>query len=270
MSHCSKPASGALPNYGHPLFGGLGGLWPMNESGGNTIYDLSGNGNNGTLLGGADWEAGKFGPAIDFHTTNDERVVITNTANKLDIPTTMDFTISIWFKFTSFTGTQILAVNGDTNNRYQLGMQGSVDELRWRIRDNSTNYDIDISNASTAYPVGTWHHAIAGREGSNTFFSVDGVAQSPQAMTITATYGSDMVLGIGFGLTAIELQGSLDNYMFYKRALSASEKQQLYLNPFILFDRDPIELWVGSVGAGAPPAATTGIMTTNTGFWGGV
>jgi hypothetical protein len=64
------------------------------------------------------------------------------------------------------------------------------------------------------------------------------------------------------------MAGHVDVPTIYNRALSASEIIQLYREPVIMFERDPIELWVGSTSIEEPPVGAAGIMTTNTGFWG--
>ena len=52
-----KPPLGARLIPGHPLANGLVGCWLMNEGSGNKVYDLSGNGNSGTLTNGPEWKA---------------------------------------------------------------------------------------------------------------------------------------------------------------------------------------------------------------------
>jgi len=42
------------------------GLWLFDEDEGDVVEDLSGNGNNGTLMGKPKWVAGKFGSALEF------------------------------------------------------------------------------------------------------------------------------------------------------------------------------------------------------------
>ena len=50
----------------------LTGLWQLGEGAGGTTYDLSGNGNHGTLTNGASWTTGgRVGAALDFDGVND-------------------------------------------------------------------------------------------------------------------------------------------------------------------------------------------------------
>ena len=41
--------------------------------------------------------------------------------------------------------------------------------------------------------------------------------------------------------------------MRWDDALNASEIAELYLRPFAMFDRTPLELWVGATSVGVPP-----------------
>ncbi len=45
-------------------------LWHFDEGTGNTVYDASPNGNNGTLVNGATWTTGRFGSALHFNGEN--------------------------------------------------------------------------------------------------------------------------------------------------------------------------------------------------------
>ncbi|MBU0598822.1 LamG domain-containing protein, partial [Patescibacteria group bacterium] len=69
-----KPLLGVQLNRSHPLAKGLVGCWVMNEGAGNKIYDLSGNGNDGSFPGGTAnplWKPGRTGPALKFDGVND-------------------------------------------------------------------------------------------------------------------------------------------------------------------------------------------------------
>lgn len=63
-----KPFRGVQLNRSHPLAQGLVGCWIMNEGGGNLVYDLSGNGINGTLINNAAWSNTEYGSSIIFPT----------------------------------------------------------------------------------------------------------------------------------------------------------------------------------------------------------
>ncbi|KKL14339.1 hypothetical protein LCGC14_2516680 [marine sediment metagenome] len=68
-----KPIMGVQLNYGHDKSRGLVGIWIFNDKPGvvGRTYDLSGNGNHGTLVADTHSVPGKFGNALDFDGTGD-------------------------------------------------------------------------------------------------------------------------------------------------------------------------------------------------------
>jgi hypothetical protein len=68
----------------------LVGWWRFDEGNGTTAYDSSGNGNDGTLIGGATWVAGRFGGGIELD----------GTSGYISVPdfelTTNSITFAIW------------------------------------------------------------------------------------------------------------------------------------------------------------------------------
>jgi hypothetical protein len=48
----------------------LVGQWKFDEGSGTTAYDSSGNGHDGTLVGGATWADGRFGGGIELDGTS--------------------------------------------------------------------------------------------------------------------------------------------------------------------------------------------------------
>ncbi|MFC1719289.1 hypothetical protein ACFL6S_36910 [Candidatus Poribacteria bacterium] len=71
--------------------------WTFEEGSGKVVGDVSGNGNDGELMGGAKWVDGKFSKALDFDGSSnyievpfDESMRVINEG---------DFTIAAWYKF---------------------------------------------------------------------------------------------------------------------------------------------------------------------------
>jgi hypothetical protein len=58
-----KPMLGRQINHAHGLSDFVG-CWLMNEGAGDKVYDLSGNGKDGTLTNGPTWDVGSFGPGV--------------------------------------------------------------------------------------------------------------------------------------------------------------------------------------------------------------
>jgi len=260
-----KPRLFRKPRKGHWATKGLVGLWLFNEGPGNTkVFDLSGNGIIGTKTG-AIWKPAKFGSGIDF-------IANTDTIVFSPLPTvfTSRFTIIIWYK-----GDTILAA--DDNNLFtdwtseQLFLT-RIDTVSSKIAcftkmgsGGDTQYGGDFTGSTIT--LNAWEQIVFVNDGvklkayinailSGTDFNVAGTFS--QSAT-TVTMGDENDTG---------LDGKIDHVMIFNRALSASEISQLYLNPFCMFERDPIELWVGATSVGVPPVGMAGAMTTNSGYWG--
>ena len=76
---------------------GLVGHWTFDDGAGAVAKDSSGNGNDGTLVNGPTWTAGKVGGALQFDGNNKTRV-IANVANNMP-----EFTACVWVNPDSLT-----------------------------------------------------------------------------------------------------------------------------------------------------------------------
>ena len=107
---------------------GLVAYWPLDEGGGTTTADASGNGNDGTLnLPG--WDSGKFGGALNFDGVDD--YVDCGNPSILDFGTG-DFTISAWIKTTAPAGETIFG-----NGCCQPQHQNKRNQTKQFLRHNS-------------------------------------------------------------------------------------------------------------------------------------
>ena len=70
-----KPRPFRKPVKGHWATKGLVCFPLMNEGSGDKVFDLSGNGNTGTLGAGTTWVSGKFGPVTN-HSAQAHEIVI--------------------------------------------------------------------------------------------------------------------------------------------------------------------------------------------------
>jgi len=66
-------------------------VWLFDEGAGDQIKDFTGNGNDGVLMNGPAWVAGKYGTAISLDGVDDQ-AEINNPVNMVD----PDFTIMLW------------------------------------------------------------------------------------------------------------------------------------------------------------------------------
>jgi len=235
-----KPPLFAKPAHGHPLGpdGGLCGYWPMNEGRYNKdftkVFDVSGNGYDGTFTGTVDWVSGKFGSAIQILSNEN----VTLPLNAYDMGIRRHATFVLFFRI----------VNSVAENRYMFSDYNSSKGFAIRI-DNAAgvsffvypnNHRVTVAHT---FVINRDYMLVGVMDGPNMYLYLDGVYLD------SALLGED--IGDSISPIRIGVRGDLDGTAshivhfgsIYNRALSASEIALLYLKPFCMFERDPIELW---------------------------
>ena len=258
-----KPRLGSRPYKGHRLSKGLVGLWLMNENGGTTVFDLSGNGNTGAFGAGAaspSWVPGKFGLALSFDGGD---YVDVGTNASLDVT---KLTWVIWIKRAETTHTDervLISYDGggdNTNGVYslQIDATGNQDKLQFLVHGG----DSVVSN--TAIQDTNWHQIAVTRRGDDTVnFYLDGSPNGSGSVGAKSAFNS-VVIGKGH-TTYSPFYGLIDHVKIWNLALSASEIALDYREPFAMF-KDPVEFAL--LGGFTPIVGAAGIMTTNPGIWG--
>ena len=208
---------------------GLVGYWPMDETSGTSVADLSGNGNTGTMTnmdGATDHVPGVIGNGLDFDGTND----YVNAGSGASLDDLGDMTICAWINARATTGGwDHIATKYDAGgtvgwDMYQGG--GAYSSSGYGYRE--TGFESD----------GWWDHYCA----VNTFSTYLGSGSvnitiyknSVPVNTGANTYGSggsdaanSLFIGSFMG-TGDFFNGVLDEMRVYNRALSATEIQQIY------------------------------------------
>jgi len=229
-----KPPRGARLNLSHPLARGLIGCWLFNEGTGDIVHDSSTNkkgnvNNDGIMLNmypATDWVAGKDGFALDFDGVDDE------------IQISQDHTLEP--QAITICSLVSLAATGDYRNIITCG-----DNLGYRIRVNSNNtigfFDEGATNYINSTVTVTVNKyacicATGGAEGLKIY--LDGVEVASNSVAYTApTPGGNVLIGTDFNLLSdVPWIGKIAYVKIYNRALSASEIQQLYINPYQMFE----------------------------------
>ena len=137
---------------------GLVGYWNFDEATGDIAYDLSGNGNHGTLnnMNAADWVTGQSGHALDFADTGDYVEIPYSTDLNFD----GDFTLTLWNKADSTdVRTRRIAEYGNTQwatDGWMINQYG--DDLYWYHQSGGP-----VSAANNVFTAGQWTH-IASHE----------------------------------------------------------------------------------------------------------
>lgn len=226
-----KPPLGVKINWFHPLARGLVACWLMNEDGGNKIYDLSGNQNNGTLYGDTKKVPGKFGSCLSFDGVGD---YIATTPVPFGNDNSLTFSAWIYLTGADFHVGTIVCKEG--------GYSGAAD---FRVYANYELYLVNssitnIGHNNTSLLQNIWYHAVVTYDGTNYAFYLNGIPDGSGVNVQDFTY--KYIDAIGHFYSAYqEFNGKIDNVMIFNRALTASEVTKLYREPFAMFNNN--EVW---------------------------
>ncbi len=154
----------------------LAAAWQFEEGSGTTTTDATGNGNDGTLIGGTAWTtSSRTGDAaLVFDGVDD---YVQTAGSSLDLSTATNFTLSAWFKTDTTAGQHHILWQGvSTENGWGSPSDNSPTSSemhltvgRYDVNDKITffmGYDvndtasIDITSASNFTDTSGWHQAV--------------------------------------------------------------------------------------------------------------
>jgi hypothetical protein len=225
-----KPPFGAALIPDHPLNRGLVGCWLFNEGGGNTAFDLSGNGNHGTLTNGPAWVGDpQFRQALSFDGSTSKGYIDCGTGQTLDL--TAQFTICGWARYTNVSNPRYQPIFRKGPWRYSLDVQeGKV--------------KVYVNNAASLTGIATiiegklyfllWVHSSIG----DYIYVNDVLDNSGDLPDPSSAPSESCVIGGSYSIPPVEwfgLYGSIFFVSIYNRALSGGEIFQLYNEPFCMF-----------------------------------
>lgn len=194
------------------------GNWNFNEGEGDTVYDASGNGNNGILYGDTYFVDGVMemtGKALSFDGTNDYVNVLHNNIQFQHKP----FTVAAWVRpksdFTGWTG--FVGCGKYNAGGYNLGSFISVN-------DDSTEY---YCNPSTI-PVQQWTHLTMVFDGTTLYCYKNGTQVDSNPADITDNGGPVRIGGTTQGGWRY-FNGTIDEVKIYAEALPAQAIREHYL-----------------------------------------
>ena len=250
--YAKNASESANPN----LWKGLVGAWmPSFGVTGNTLKDVSGNGNDGTLIWNGttgmnpaqSWSGSLKGIVNDFDGINDAIQVDDDDSlsfgnGSSDYP----FTISTIVKFTSFNRSFMGLCGKDTGVQREYALLSANRRFRIFIKHQGGGSQQSVDAADYYLQLNRWYHVAAtydGRGGNSAYLGlrifVDGKESSLfniQANFYTSMSNTSAPFYIG------TYAGNYSNVQIastkiHNRALSPSEIKQLYLNPSAPFER---------------------------------
>ena len=194
--------------------------WSFDDGSGTSAFDSSGNGNDGTVAGNAEWVDGQLGGALQFDGAG-ARVVAAN------IPfDNRSFSVMMWVNAVLYTGEQVVFSTGltgsnDTDMHFRLGGEGSGNVPPGGVRMGFYNNDLDtaggIIEENTWYHITFWYDF----ENQNRRIYVDGVMEAEGTANPYLGTTGDTVIG-AWG-TGQWFRGIIDDVQVYSHALTDNE-----------------------------------------------
>ena len=181
---------------------------------GTACTDLSGRGNNGTLVNGVGYNSANFG-SLSFDGSND---YVSGS-----IPTLNNWSMCLWYLSTDITSQSVFYPFSGTTGANGLGFGGTFDvntNNRWYFFDGTNN---SFSNSNTAVTTNVWYYLVVTKSSTTYNLYTNG------SLSLNTT-GADLSLtqynlgrrGDGFWYT----KGNIVQASLYNRALTATEVSQ--------------------------------------------
>jgi len=199
---------------------------------GSIWYDLSGNGNNGTLNGftgpGAGttsgWDSNTGLMMFDRHSgssdaTANNRVVISNNNILDNVLITNGMTINFWMKMTTYACTAMTKWNGSWEIYY-------CPSLVWRSQGTGGS-DGGTGLSYTSY-LNNFHMITATHNGSTRKFYINGDSYYSNSNVVSTQDTTNNISIGGYENGQYATIGSIPYYMLYNRVLNDNEIKQIY------------------------------------------
>jgi len=192
----------------------LVGHWKFDDGSGTTAFDSSGNGNDGTLIGGAQWVEGQLGGALEFNGSN----------ARVDAPyiplDSRSFTITMWVNPVLYTDQQIVFSQVQTNATNTSLHYRIYGPSSGRVRMGFYSNDLDTT---TTLDENNWYHITFWYdfENQNRRIYINGVLEAEASATPYLGTSGNTVIG-SWG-TSQWFQGIIDDVRIYTRVLTETE-----------------------------------------------
>ena len=201
------------------LSSGLVGYWPLDGN----ANDVSGNGNNGTLVGNPTFTSGVVGSgAVSFNGTN--QITVPDSAS-LNFGTG-SFTVSLWVNAQSAFSTQSAPIY-KRHDSLTPGYGINFGYKNGFISDGSSTIQTSFSSNITQ---GTWQllTLVVDRSAGTAITYVNGAMANSKDISSVGSVSNSSSLQIGMGSNWLPFTGSVDDARIYNRALSSGEIESLY------------------------------------------
>ncbi len=200
--------------------------YKMDETEGTVVSDSSGNGKNGVLIGGPSWEPGKIGNAV--HLRGIKHIALPEGL----VSSLSDFTVSCWVKLDSVSTWSRIFDFGSNTSVY-MGFTPTDDS-------GGARFGITTNGSLTAYKMqthayistGKWRHFAITLSDQIGILYIDGVKASVNNAILLRPSNLGKTTRNYLGKSQFTddpyLQGLLDDFRIYNRALNPTEIAALF------------------------------------------
>jgi len=206
------------------------GAWLLDEGGGNFTKDDTGNGNDGTLMGGPNWIAGWSGNALELNGTSAYVDCGNNETLNVEV-----FSLSFWYNIPSTQSWNHIISRGQ-----HVSSWGDPGSVNWGVMMYSGEQRIlfeTYNNTSWAgitadTTTGEWHHAVATYDGDTMQLYHDGqLASSSSGLGIFLDQSRPFLIGArsDAGSAGGFFNGSIDE-VGYLNTILAPEDIEAIMN----------------------------------------
>ncbi|GEM_PF-2509188 len=197
--------------------------WKFNETSGTAAADSAGS-NNGTLTGGASWIGGRINNAVLLNGSSGYVSLPAGIVSSLN-----DFSITTWvFVNANSTWARVFDFGTGTGTYMFLTPQSVAGTIRYAITTGGSEQQV---NGTAALTPGQWNHVAITLNGTTGILYVNGVAIGTNtSMTLKPSgLGNTTLNYIGKSqFSDPYLNGRVDDFRIYRRALTASEISTLF------------------------------------------
>jgi hypothetical protein len=208
----------------------LVGWWKLDEGEGTVVLDWSGNGNHGTIYGGAEWVEGYDGGALGFDGQDDYvELPIGSLINSLT-----NSTFAIWANFVNIGGNWVRLWDfgtGTNVNMFLTPCMATAGAMRFAITDSNL-YNENQMTATATLPSG-WHHVTVTIDPGKTTHTLylDGqiAAENTSATNTPSSLGNTTRNWLGRSQYSGDnyYSGSLDDFKIFKYVLTQAEISEI-------------------------------------------